>query len=50
MEERGKYSSFSFIFSQNFSGLGSISNIARAEFDKVRGRNSVLRSEIPEAL
>lgn len=45
-----------FYFSLNFSGLGSISNMARAEFDKVkakfkaRGRNSVLCSEFPDTV
>lgn len=41
---------FFFYFSQNFSGLGSISNMARAAFDKVRGRNSVQSSETPDAV
>ena len=40
---------FFFYFSRIFSGLSSISNIFRAEFDKVRGRNSVLCSAIPDA-
>jgi hypothetical protein len=39
---------FYFYFSQNFSGFGSISNMAQADFDKVRGRNSVLCSAIPD--
>lgn len=37
-ERVGEIFRFLFYFSRNFSGLGSISNMARAEFDKVRGR------------
>ena len=39
---------FFFYLSQEFSGSGSFSNIVRPEFDKVGGRNSVLRSAIPD--